>query len=543
MASDTEVLRHRDVASMSAAEKHRLAALFATLRPRPRCGVPPGTSAGTAAPSTRSRTLRASLRRMGEPADIEWRRRGNKPRRVVLLVDVSGSMSGYADALLRLAHRITQARAGVVETFTVGTRLTHVTRALRGRDAERALVAAGETVPDWSGGTRLGETLKIFMDRWGQRGLARGAVVVVFSDGWERGDPALLAEQMARLQPGRAPRGVGQPAPRASTATSRCSRASWPCCPTSTTSWPATRWRRTRSCWRWSPVRDVLPELMNWWEAGDTIGVGTVVATFQSAPRPPGASMLVGPDETAVGSVSGGCVEGAVYDLAQSVVESGTPVLQRYGVSDDDAFAVGLTCGGILDVYVERVSQETFPELGEIAADIEAGRPVALATVIEHPDPAWLGRRLVVRPGGIVQTFRTGQRSRVPTSGLSDARLAARRRRGPGRRDGAAGGRAQRDADLRPRRRAPRRGDAGLRVGVRAQAAAAGVRRDRLRGRGGAGRLVPRLPRHRVRRPARVRDDQPVPGGRRGGRRLAAPLPDGRARGRPDRPADRASPC
>ena len=146
-------------------------------------------------------------------------------------------------------------------------------------------------------------------------------------------------------------------------------------------------------------MRDVLPELMKWWEAGDTIGVGTVVATFQSAPRPPGASMLVGPDESAVGSVSGGCVEGAVYDLAQSVVESGRPVLQRYGVSDDDAFAVGLTCGGILDVYVEKVSQETFPELGEIAADIEAGRPVALATVIEHPDATWLGRRLVVRPG------------------------------------------------------------------------------------------------------------------------------------------------
>jgi len=198
MASDTEVLRHRDVASLSAAEKHRLAAMFATLRPRPprrRTSRHQRWHRGTVdAP----RTLRASLRLMGEPADIEWRRRGNKPRRVVLLVDVSGSMSGYADALLRLAHRLTHC-GGVVETFTVGTRLTHLTRALRGRDAERALVAAGETVPDWSGGTRLGETLRIFLDRWGQRGLARGAVVVVFSDGWERGDPALLAEQMARL--------------------------------------------------------------------------------------------------------------------------------------------------------------------------------------------------------------------------------------------------------------------------------------------------------------------------------------------------------
>ncbi len=145
-------------------------------------------------------------------------------------------------------------------------------------------------------------------------------------------------------------------------------------------------------------MREVLPQLMAWWESGETVGVGTVVATFQSAPRPPGASMLVGPDGTAVGSVSGGCVEGAVYELGQQVVESGVPVLQRYGISDDDAFAVGLTCGGILDVYVEKVSRQTFPGLGELAADIEAGRPVALATVIEHPDPAVLGRRLVIRP-------------------------------------------------------------------------------------------------------------------------------------------------
>ena len=145
-------------------------------------------------------------------------------------------------------------------------------------------------------------------------------------------------------------------------------------------------------------MREVLPELLAWWESGETVGVGTVVATFQSAPRPPGASMLVGPDESAVGSVSGGCVEGAVYELGQAVVESGEPVLQRYGISDDDAFAVGLTCGGILDVFVEKVSRETFPELGEVAADIEAGRPVALATIIEHPDPDKLGRRVVVRP-------------------------------------------------------------------------------------------------------------------------------------------------
>src|SRR6185369_6467740 len=116
---------------------------------------------------------------------------------------------------------------------------------------------------------------------------------------------------------------------------------------------------------------------MGWWERDEPVGLATVVATFRSAPRPPGASMLVGPGGTAVGSVSGGCVEGAVYELAQSVVESGVPVLERYGVSDDDAFAVGLTCGGMLDVYVEKVNRETFPELGEIADRIARDQAIA----------------------------------------------------------------------------------------------------------------------------------------------------------------------
>ncbi|NYI79464.1 XdhC family protein [Nocardioides panzhihuensis] len=148
-------------------------------------------------------------------------------------------------------------------------------------------------------------------------------------------------------------------------------------------------------------MRDVLDDLMKWWESGETVAVATVVATFQSAPRPPGASMLVGPDETAVGSVSGGCVEGAVYEVAREVAGTGVPELNRYGVSDDDAFSVGLTCGGILDVFVEKVSKETFPELGELAEDVRSGSPVALATVIEHPDPEILGRRVLIRPEGV----------------------------------------------------------------------------------------------------------------------------------------------
>ncbi|MBI4941555.1 MAG: XdhC family protein [Actinobacteria bacterium] len=152
-------------------------------------------------------------------------------------------------------------------------------------------------------------------------------------------------------------------------------------------------------------MREVMPELLDWWRNGETVGVATVVATWRSAPRPAGASMLVGPGGEAVGSVSGGCVEGAVYELSQEVVESGEPVLERYGISDDDAFAVGLTCGGILDVFVEKVSRETFPELEAVAEDVTAGRPVAVATVIEHPDPTRLGRRIVVRPDEVTGTF------------------------------------------------------------------------------------------------------------------------------------------
>jgi uncharacterized protein with von Willebrand factor type A (vWA) domain len=206
-ASATEVLRHRDIAAMDPREKARLAALFATLRPRA-----PRRTASRWGPAHRgdvdaSRTLRLMRRRMGEPGTIAWRRRRDRARRVVLLIDVSGSMSPYADALLRLGHTFahTRPRAGLtarprdVELFTLGTRLTHITRAMRLRDPEQAIIAAGRTVPDWSGGTRLGETLKVFLDRWGQRGTARGAVVVLISDGWERGDPALLAEQMRRL--------------------------------------------------------------------------------------------------------------------------------------------------------------------------------------------------------------------------------------------------------------------------------------------------------------------------------------------------------
>ncbi|HET6561550.1 MAG TPA: VWA domain-containing protein [Marmoricola sp.] len=206
-ASDVELLQHRDIATMDPAERARLAALFGRLAPTPPRRVSYRRAAARRGVVDTHATLRRTLDRMGEPVEIARRHRTTRTRRVVLLVDVSGSMSSYADALLRLAHRVSQRSAASrggrgprVEVFSMGTRVTRLTRAMRLRDVDKAIVAAGETVPDWSGGTRLGEALKAFLDRWGQRGLARGAVVVVFSDGWERGDAVLLGEQMARLR-------------------------------------------------------------------------------------------------------------------------------------------------------------------------------------------------------------------------------------------------------------------------------------------------------------------------------------------------------
>ena len=141
-------------------------------------------------------------------------------------------------------------------------------------------------------------------------------------------------------------------------------------------------------------MRDILNTITKWWEGGETFGLATVVRTFRSAPRDPGAALAVAAGGDVIGSVSGGCVEGAVYELGLQVCETGQPVLQTYGVSDDDAFAVGLTCGGILDIFVEPVSKDAFPELREIAAAVERGEPVAVATVIAGPGR--VGARRVV---------------------------------------------------------------------------------------------------------------------------------------------------
>jgi xanthine dehydrogenase accessory factor len=146
-------------------------------------------------------------------------------------------------------------------------------------------------------------------------------------------------------------------------------------------------------------VRSVLDDLLRHWRAGRAVGLATVTATWSSAPRQAGAAMLVAPDGSAVGSVSGGCVEGAVYELCREVAASGSARTARFGVTDADAFEVGLPCGGTVELFVERVDPTGFPELPLLAAEVGAGRPTALVTCVQGP-PERLGRHLVLTAGG-----------------------------------------------------------------------------------------------------------------------------------------------
>jgi uncharacterized protein with von Willebrand factor type A (vWA) domain len=198
--SATEMLRRKDFAALGASELAEAYAMIARLRASParrpsRRRRPVSGSRGVL---DLRRTMREALRAGGEPVHLHRLARGERPRRIVLLVDVSGSMELYAKPFLRLAHAVVVARGGN-ETFTFGTRLTRVTRELRWRDPDGALERASGAVVDIAGGTRLGASLRAFNDRFGVSGTARGAYVVVLSDGWDRGDPDELREEMARL--------------------------------------------------------------------------------------------------------------------------------------------------------------------------------------------------------------------------------------------------------------------------------------------------------------------------------------------------------
>ena len=198
IASPVELLRHKSFARCSREELEQLAVLLAQLRLTvPRRRTRRFASSRSGVPDLR-RTLRRSFRTGGEPLERRFRARRRRRRRLVLVLDVSGSMADYSRALLVFAHAALRADRRW-EAFCFGTRLTRVTRALAVSKPDEALDRASEEVVDWNGGTRIGESLKGLLDEYGHRGLVRGAVVVLCSDGLEVGDPELLAEQMARL--------------------------------------------------------------------------------------------------------------------------------------------------------------------------------------------------------------------------------------------------------------------------------------------------------------------------------------------------------
>lgn len=196
--SPTEVLRHQDLASVTDDERDELHHLLDKLR---FSGARRKARRRRPGPSGRldlRRTVAHAMRTGGEPVQLAWSEPGERKRRVVLLVDVSGSMAPYARALLRFAHAAVLARSHI-EVFALGTRLTRLTRHLASHDPDAAITSAAESIIDFSGGTRLGDTIGEFTDRWGVRGMARGAVIVVLSDGWDRGEAGVLGEHMARL--------------------------------------------------------------------------------------------------------------------------------------------------------------------------------------------------------------------------------------------------------------------------------------------------------------------------------------------------------
>jgi uncharacterized protein with von Willebrand factor type A (vWA) domain len=200
LASDEEVLRTKRFDALEPGELARLYHLMTRIRvttPRRRTRRSERDRHGERIDMRR--TLRGSLHTAGDPIRLARRRRRVVRRRIVLLCDISGSMEPYARAYLQFLTCAAGAGPNA-EAFVFATRLTRITRALASRNPERAIQRAAATAPDWSSGTRIGDALKNFNDRHGRRGMARGAVIVILSDGWERGDPALLAREMQRLR-------------------------------------------------------------------------------------------------------------------------------------------------------------------------------------------------------------------------------------------------------------------------------------------------------------------------------------------------------
>jgi uncharacterized protein len=203
MASDVEALKHKSFTACTPEELAALRRIMARIRlTPPRRRTRRSTTARSGTRPDPRRTVRESMRMHGEPARLYWRRRKVRLRPLVLILDISGSMADYSRSLLQFAHtalRSTGPSTGRVEVFCFGTRLTRVTGAMECRRPDEALERAARAAFDWDGGTRIGDSLDTFVRGWARRGLCRGGIVVICSDGLDRGDPAVLAAALERL--------------------------------------------------------------------------------------------------------------------------------------------------------------------------------------------------------------------------------------------------------------------------------------------------------------------------------------------------------
>ena len=308
------------------------------------------------------------------PAAIPALRRRNPRRRhppLVIICDISGSMSRYSRVVLHFMHAVTNDRDRVF-SFLFGTRLTNITRLLRHRDVDVAIDRVADTVQDWSGGTRIGHCLAEFNARWSRRVLGQGAVVLFISDGLDRDSGEGLTREIERLHKScrrliwlnpllrydaYEPKSLGAqaimppyrrfPADPQSGEPRRVDRSARP-------PRPAAHGRSKPMAGTTPALNDdVLEQAAAWRQAGRGVAIATVTATWGSSPRPVGSQLVVDDKGRMSGSVSGGCIEGAVVREAQEVIAGGKPRLLDFGVTNEQAWEVGLACGGKLQIWLE----------------------------------------------------------------------------------------------------------------------------------------------------------------------------------------------
>ena len=398
--SDREVLQKKDFAQMTAAEiaaaKDAIKRLVLSLDEVKTRRLAPDRHGHRV---DMRRTLRASLKAGGAIIDLKYLGPRAKSPPIVALLDISGSMSQYTRLFLHFLHAVTDARKRV-HTFLFGTRLTNVTRALKAKDPDEALAAVGASVADWSGGTRIATSLHAFNKLWARRVLTQGAIVLLITDGLERDPDDRLAFEIDRLhrscrrliwlnpllrfsgfeakakgiramvphvdelrpihnldsmkRTGAGPFGDRRPRRRSEGLAGQGGM----------TIFPGQGRRSIRSQGdgldsggfiMFARDEDILKAAEDWRAKGRGVALATVVETWGSAPRPVGSNLVIDDEGNFLGSVSGGCVEGAVVTEALDVIESGKPKTLEFGVADETAWKVGLSCGGTIRVFVEKV--------------------------------------------------------------------------------------------------------------------------------------------------------------------------------------------